>query len=78
MSNRVIVKFGFIAAMFIFISCYHDIPELPTGNEVEGYKYCKYRNKDGNDECKNTYEISEQDCKSIGGELFSDKDCTEE
>ncbi|MCL1956008.1 MAG: hypothetical protein FWF63_01675 [Fibromonadales bacterium] len=73
MSNRVIVKLGFIAIIFGFASCHNDVPNLPSSDEVKEYKYCKY----GNDICKNTYEISEQDCRSISGELFLDKDCTE-
>jgi len=75
MSNRIIVKFSFIAAVFVFASCHNDVPQLPTPEEVEGFKYCKYVNKDGEEKCESTYTISESDCKFVG-ELFDDSICT--
>jgi len=74
MSNRVIVKFGFIVAMFVFASCTSEVPELPSPDEVKNFKFCKYKYKtesgDYDYKCKSTYEISETECKNVGGELF--------
>jgi len=75
MSNRVIAKFGFIAAMFVFASCHNDVPELPDSEEVQ---FCRYKDENNVSQCKSTYEISERDCISIKGVLFPAselKDC---
>ncbi|GBU25519.1 hypothetical protein R83H12_02169 [Fibrobacteria bacterium R8-3-H12] len=78
MSNRVIVKFGFIAAMFVFASCHNEVPELPNPSNIQGYKkFCGYKNKDGILQCKSTYEIFVTDCEKVGGEIFCDMDCQE-
>jgi len=67
-----VVKFiGIAAVAFVFASCHNDVPGLPALNEVQNYKYCKY----GAVPCKSTYEISEKDCKAVGGNLFCDADC---
>jgi hypothetical protein len=79
MSNRrVIVKFSFIAAMFVLVSCHNDVPGLPSPDEVQKYKSCKYKIK-GEEVCKSTYEIDEDDCTNpvVGGTLFCDFKCTE-
>jgi len=78
MPNRVIVKFSFIAAMFVFASCHNDVPELPSPNKVKGFKFCKYEDKEGY-QCKSTYEIYESDCTAsiVGGKIFCDENCTE-
>jgi len=75
MSNRIIVKFSFVAAMFIFASCYNEVPNLPSPDAI---RYCKYETKDGS-KCQNTYEIFrdefKKNCNDVGGTLFCDKDC---
>jgi len=77
MSNRVIVKFGFMAAMFAFASCHSDVPELPSPEKVAEYKYCEYMSTEGI-QCKSTYEISETDCERVGGKLFDYKENCED
>jgi len=78
MPNRVIVKFSFIAAMFVFASCHNDVPGLPSPDKVKEFKFCKYEDKEG-DQCKSTYEIDESDCivPIVGGVIFCDENCTE-
>jgi len=48
-----------IFAIF-FASCHSDVPGLP-----EEVKFCVYKDKDGVDKCKSTYEISEADCNAL-------------
>jgi len=74
-----------VIAIF-FASCHNDVPGLPTVQEVEGYKYCKYANG-----CESTYKISEKSCADINFlpedprtleekkkiVLYCDIDCTE-
>jgi len=68
---RFVVKFvGIVAIALFFTSCHNDVPELPTPDEVDGYKFCKYGTQ-----CKSLYEISKEDCKKIKGEFYSDKEC---
>ena len=62
---------SFVFAVF-FISCHNDVPDLPLLSEVQ---YCKYENRDGRVQCKSTYEISKEDCVSIGGEIFPNAEC---
>jgi hypothetical protein len=79
MSNRrVIVKFSFIAAMFVLVSCHNDVPELPNPIEVSKYKYCQYKDKNDSLQRKSTYQISEKNCETINGKLFCDADCSKE
>ncbi len=73
MSNRVIVKFGFIATMFVFASCPSKMPDFPS--PASDYKWCGYKDKDGTLKCESTYKVSEANCTKINGNLFSDKDC---
>ena len=61
-----------IFAIFVFASCHSEVPELPSPDEVQ---FCSYRDQYNEPQCKSTYEISEKDCISIKGNLFSDKDC---
>jgi len=71
---RSVVKFIGVAAIAIFFaSCHNDVPGLPTAEEVAGYKYCEYKNKE---KCESTYKVSEKDCKLVGGKLFTDALCT--
>jgi len=74
MSNR--RKLSFIAVVLFFASCHNDVPGLPTPQEVEGYKYCKYKNKENKEPCESTYKTSKKDCETIGGKLFNDALCT--
>jgi hypothetical protein len=69
-----VVKLGGIAVIAIAsVSCHNEVPEL-----LEEYKYCKYEDKNGDSKCKSTYEISEDDCEFVGGELFNDVASCEE
>jgi hypothetical protein len=83
MSNRLIVKFSFIAAAFFFASCHNDVPSLPTIEKVQEFKYCKYyaKEKDESGEykdvcrCKSEYEITDTECRVVvHGEFFEDKE----
>ena len=67
------ILFLAIFVIFVFASCHSDVPGLPSPDEV---KFCSYRDQSNKPQCKSTYEISEKDCISIKGNLFSDKDCT--
>jgi hypothetical protein len=54
-----------IFAIF-FASCHNDVPGLPSTEEVQGYKYCKYANPSGGVPlCKSTYQISKKSCVDI-------------
>jgi hypothetical protein len=65
-----------LAILVLFsVSCHNDVPGLPSSEEVKGYKYCKYVNING-PQCKSPYEVSEVDCKRVGGKLC-DAGCTE-
>ncbi len=76
MSNRVIVKLGFIAIIFVFASCTSNVPELPSPGEVKDYKFCSYYDKDGNLQCISNYKISVEQCNRIDGELCSEASCS--
>jgi len=59
-----------------FASCHSDLPGLPSPDEVEGYQYCGYIDKNGNPQCKSPYVISTDDCKKIPGhDFYSDATC---
>jgi len=76
MSNRVIVKFSFIAAMFVFASCYSDVPSLPSPEEVREYKWCGYENElEKCFQCKSTYEVYKDDCKLVGTLFDTETEC---
>ena len=66
-----VVKFACIAAIFVFASCHSDVPELPSPDEV---KFCSYRDQSNKPQCKSTYEISEKDCKLVGGTVLDNVD----
>jgi len=57
-----------ILALF-FASCHNEVPGLPTPDEVEHFKFCYYKDKNGEEQCKSTYEIFETDCTRVGGKL---------
>jgi len=88
-----VVKFtSIVAIVFFFASCHNDVPGLPTVEEVQEYKYCKYKNPSGETLCKSTYQISKKNCVDINFPpvlddplsveqkesmvLFCDADCT--
>jgi len=57
-----------ILAIFalVFASCHNDVPGLPTAEEIEGYKFCKYTDEAGESQCKSIpYEMTENTCRKV-------------
>jgi len=74
---RFMVKFACIIAVAFFASCHIKVPDLPSDEEVQSYKFCRYKDRDGDLQCVSNYKIPKEQCEKIKGKLFYDKDCTD-
>lgn len=66
---RIMVKLSFILAIFLFISCSDNFPDAPE------FKFCKFEDASGAEQCKSIHEFPEKDCTAVGGEVVDS--CTQ-